>query len=91
MCPYKGIPDCFNCSLPDCKADSHELNHQEHLIKRKQREKREESIKQDFRNGLRVFELADKYKVSDSRITQILRERGVNVRLEKKIRYGGVR
>ena len=80
MCPYKGIPDCFSCTLKDCMADDKEMLHQEHLISKQERERRREKMKKEFLGGLTVADLSDKYKLSGARICQLLKEKGVSVR-----------
>lgn len=83
MCPYKGIPDCEACTLPDCYATEKEMLRQESLIAKRYREEYREQVKDDFLGGLRVSELADKYRVSTNWITQILRGKGISVKPRK--------
>ena len=80
MCPFEGIPDCFNCTLGDCMADCKELLHQEHLITKRDRMKRLEKMEKEFLGGLTVADLSDKYKLSKTTIYQLLKEQGVSVR-----------
>lgn len=80
MCPFEGIPDCFNCNLKDCKADGKELLRQEHLITKRDRKRRLEKMEKEFLGGLTVADLSDKYKLSKTRVYQLLKEQGVSVR-----------
>ena len=80
MCPFEGIPDCFNCTLRDCMADDKEMLHQEHLITKRDRKRRLEKMEKEFLGGLTVADLSDKYKLSKTTIYQLLKEQGVNVR-----------
>ena len=80
MCPFEGIPDCFNCTLRDCMAEDKEMLHQEHLITKRDRKRRLEKMEKEFLSGLTVSDLSDKYKITGSRICQLLKEQGVSVR-----------
>jgi len=77
MCPYGNRPDCFNCSLPDCKASVKEVKHQEAIRLQEINEKRDNQIVEEYRQGVTVEALCKHYNMSISGLYYKLDKAGI--------------
>jgi len=87
MCPYGNNPDCFNCELPDCKASIKEIKHQEALRLQEYNAIRDNTIVEEYKQGVPVESLCAHYNMSISGLYYKLEKAGI--KREKKRRKSG--
>ena len=77
MCPFQDKPDCFNCPLDDCKADTHETTKQDSANHGKKLTDKEKAILNDYQKGVANDAILMRYNTSISRLKQILKRAGI--------------
>ena len=86
MCPYGDKPDCFNCSLPDCKANIKEIKHQEAIRLQEINQIRDNQIMEEYRQGVSVDAICKHYNMSLSGLYYKLEKAGFEVKRRRKRR-----
>lgn len=86
MCPMGDKPDCFNCPLPDCAADTKDINRQNAVLKILAREARNKEIIELWEQGASVEGLADRFGLTRTFVCEILRKAGIDVKKETQKR-----
>ena len=83
-CPMGNKPDCFNCPLPDCMANTHDLSRQARVEREESNSERDQIIVRDYLKGADINGLAERFGFKDeSNVCRILKKEGIDY---KKIR-----
>lgn len=85
MCPFKNEPDCFNCPLPDCAANTKELSRQDKIAHGIRLRKKEQAIVDEYLRGASNDAILMRFHTSTTRLKQILSKAGVEYKPNRRI------